>query len=122
MARDVMKDLYRHAGHPLPSFFPEEPVEQLYNPGRRAWQDLLHGLRKASITGDGDRRLVSFKDDMQRHEVLTYAGHLPQTVKHALKGKTIVIESPHEFEEWLGGNANGSESWVRRLIARVQSR
>lgn len=58
-------------------------------------------MRKASVARDGGRRLIAFKDDMQRHEVLAYAGHLPQTVKHTIKGKTIVIESPREFEDWL---------------------
>lgn len=120
IARGVMRDLYRHAGRPLPSFFPEEPVERLYNPGRRAWQDVLHGLRKASVTRNRERLLIAFKDDMQRHEVLAYAGHLPQTVKHAVKGKTIVIESPREFEEWLGGRGSGPESWLGRITARMR--
>jgi len=122
IARAVMRDLYRHASRPLPSFFPEEPVEHLYNPGRRAWQDLLHGLRKASVTNDGARLLIAFKDDMQRQEVLAYAGHLPQTVKHKVKGKTIVIESPHEFEEWLGDSESRRQSWLRRFMARMQGK
>ena len=122
IARDVMKDLYRRAGRPLPSFFPEGPVEQLYNPGRRAWQDMLYRLRKASLTRDGDQLRVDFKDDMQHPEVRAYAGHLPQTVKHKVKGKTIVIESPREFDEWLGSGGGGPESWFRRLIRRRPGR
>ena len=122
IARAVMRDLYRHASRPLPSFFPEEPVEHLYNPGRRAWQDLLYGLRKASAINDGDRLLIDFKDDMQNQEVKTYAGHLPQTVKHKVKGKTIVVESPREFKEWLGSRGSRPESWFRRLISRRQGK
>ena len=122
IARAVMRNLYRHASRPLPSFFPEEPVEHLYNPGRRAWQDLLYGLRKASTTSDGARLLIAFKDDMQHQEVRAYAGHLPQTVKHKVKGKTIVLESPREFEEWLGSRRSRPESWFRRLIARRQGK
>jgi len=119
IARSVIKDLYRRADRPLPSFFPEEPIEHLYSPGRRAWQDLLYGLRKASATGDGERLLIAFKDDMQHPEVRAYAGHLPQTVKHKVKGKTIVIESPREFEEWLGGRR---QSWPSRLVARIRGK
>jgi hypothetical protein len=119
VARAVVNDLYRRAGRSLPSFFPERPVEQLYDPGRRAWQDVLHRLRKASLARDRDQLRVDFKDDMQHPEVRAYAGHLPQTVKHKVKGKTIVIESPREFEEWLGSRGSRSEGPLRRLMARV---
>jgi hypothetical protein len=123
IARAVMRDLYRHAGRPLPSFFPEEPVEHLYNPGRRDWQDVLDRFHKASVTRDGDRLLIDFKDDMQYREVLAYAGHLPQTVKHKVKGKTIVIESPREFQEWLGGSGGGREGrFFRRFIDRLRGK
>lgn len=87
---------------------------------RRAWHDLLYRLRKASLTRDGDQLRVDFKDDMQHPEVRAYAGHLPQTVKHKLKGKTIVIESPREFEEWLGSRGGRPESRLRRLFARIK--
>ena len=120
IARSVMGDLYHHADRPLPSFFPEDPIERLYDPGRRAWQDLLNGLRKATATRDGARLLIAFTDDMQPLEVRAYAGHLPQTVKHNMKGKTIVIESPHEFEEWLGSNGSGRKHWPARLMARIR--
>jgi hypothetical protein len=122
MARAVMKELYRRAGRPLPPFFPEEPVERLYNPGRRAWQDVLDRFRKASATRDGDRLLIDFKDDMQYREVLAYAGHLPQTVKHKVKGRTIVVESPREFNEWLENGRSRPESWFKRLIRRRQGK
>ena len=122
IARDVMKDLYGRSGRALPAFFPQEPIECLYDPGRRAWQDLLNGLRKASAMKEGTRRLIIFKDEMQRPEVLAYAGHLPQTVKHKVKGKTIVIESPHEFEEWLGGSKSRRQSWPSRLVARIRGK
>ena len=122
LARDVMKELYVHAGRPLPAFFPQQPIECLYDPGRRAWQDLLDGLRKASAVKDGARRLVEFKNDMQYPEIRAYAGYLPQTVKHKVKGKTIVIESPHEFDEWLGGNTNGHRRWPARLVAHIRGK
>ena len=123
MARAVMRDLYSHAGRSLPPFFPEQPVEQLYNPGRRAWEDVLYGLRKASVTEGGDRLLIAFKDDMQRQEVLSYAGNLPQTVKHVIKGKTIVIESPREFREWLGHTGGGRGSrFFRHFMGRLRGK
>lgn len=96
-------------------------MDQLYNPGRRAWQELLYRLRKAAVVRSGDQLHVHFTDDMQHPEVRAYAGHLPQTVKHKSKGKTLIIESPREFEEWLGGRGI-RQSWIRRFIARMQGK
>jgi hypothetical protein len=119
LARTVMGELYRHAGRPLPAFFPPQPVDQIYDPGRRAWLDLLYSLRKASLRTEGRRLLVSFKDEMQYREVAAYRAHLPQTVKHATRGKTLVIESPGEFHTWLRGGTPPREGWLRRLFTRV---
>jgi len=102
LARAVMKQLYEHARRTLPAFFPVEPIEKLYDPGRRDWQDLLFRLRKATIEQQGDRQLATFSKDMQHWEINDYQGYLPQTVKYQRKGNTIIIENPKEFDRWLG--------------------
>src|SRR5438132_2869367 len=85
---------------PLRVFFPNQPLEQthIYDPRRKVWRGLLFGLRKAKSARREDRLLITFKDDMQHSEVSAALSHLPQTVKHQLKGKTVIIESPAEFE------------------------
>ncbi|MBI2886176.1 MAG: phospholipase D family protein [Chloroflexi bacterium] len=115
ISRSVMRDLYRHAGRSAPSFFPDQPLERLYDPGRKAWRDVIHVLRKAAPQRQGQRLLITFKEEMQHNEVRAYAGHLPQTVKKEIKGKTIVIESPVEFDRWLKGADGASQSWRDRL-------
>ena len=102
LARTVMKQLYEYAQRPLPAFFPAQPIEELYDPGRRDWQDLLFRLRKATIEQQGDRKLATFSKDMQHWEINDYQGYLPQTVKYQRKGNTIIIENPKEFDRWLG--------------------
>lgn len=102
LARAVMKQLYEHARRPLPAFFPAEPIEKLYDPGRRDWQDLLFRLRKATVAQEGDRKLITFSKDMQHWEINDYQGYLTQTVKYQRRGNTIVIENPKEFDKWLG--------------------
>lgn len=114
-ARGVLKDLYQRADRPLPDFFPERPIEEMYDPGRRSWRDLLYGLRKASVDRRDHRLIVSFTDDMQYSEVRAAVGHLPQNVKHEVKGKTIIIESPAEFRSWLGVDRNGDTNWIQRF-------
>ncbi len=102
LARTVMKELYEYARRPLPDFFPAEPLEKLYDPGRRDWRDLLYGLRKATVEQEGNRKLVTFAKDMQSWEIKDYQGYLPQTIKHQRKGSTIIVENPKEFDRWLG--------------------
>jgi len=101
-ARLVMQDLYKHAGRALPACFPNEPIEKLHDPGRKDWQDLLYGLRKATVANEDKRKLVTFTKDMQPWELNDYQSYLPQTVKYHRRGNTIIIENPKEFDKWLG--------------------
>lgn len=101
-ARAVIKELYDYAKRPLPEYFPAEPIEKVYDPGRRDWRDLLYGLRKATVKDEGSRRLVTFSKDMQHWEINDYQGYLPQAIKYQRKGNTIVIENPKKFDRWLG--------------------
>lgn len=102
VARIVMTELYQYAGRPRPSFFPLQPIEKIYDPGKRDWQDVLFTLRKANIQVESKRKLITFTKDMQPWEINDYQGYLPQTVKHYRRGNTIIIENPSEFDKWLG--------------------
>ena len=116
-ARSVMRDLYEYAGRALPTFFPNEPIEKLHDPGRKDWQDLLYGLRKATVQDDGKRKLITFAKDMQHWEINDYQSYLPQTVKHHRRGNTIIVENPKEFEKWLGQPPQ-SRHFFSRLFGR----
>ncbi|MBI4180768.1 MAG: phospholipase D family protein [Chloroflexi bacterium] len=102
LARAVMRELYAKAKRSIPEFFPAEPIEKLYDPGRQDWRDLLYGLHKATVKDEGNRKLVTFAKDMQLWEIIDYQGYLPQTIKYQRKGNTIIIENPKEFDKWLG--------------------
>lgn len=118
LARLVMKRLYAFAERMPPDFFPAEPIERLYDPGRHHWKDLLGNLKKARLKSEKDRLLVEFSEDLQHHEIREYQGALPQTIKHRLRGKTLVIESPKEFDLWLYGPPSARTPWFRRLFQR----
>jgi len=120
LARIVMHELYEHAKRPLPVFFPNEPIEKLYDPGRKDWQDLLYGLRKASVKDEVKRKLITFAKDMQHWEINDYQSYLPQTVKHQRRGNTIIIENPKEFDKWLGQPAQ-TPSFLSRMFKRTDS-
>ncbi len=114
LARVVMKELYEFAGRSLPDFFPAEPIEKLYDPGRREWRDLIYGVGKATVRWEGNRLLVNFSKDMQPWDVKEYQGYLPQTIKCKRKGNTLIIENPEEFNRWLGKSLKN-----RGILSRI---
>jgi len=118
IARRVFADLYRHAGRDLPEYFPQEPIERLYDPGRKAWRDLLERLRKARIAWETDRAHVHFAEDLQHYEIKEYENCLPSHVKHRRRGKALVIESPREFRAWFEGADREGRTWWGRLLGR----
>ncbi len=101
LARIVMKDLYDYAGRPLPGWFPQKPIEEIYDPGRQEWRDLFR-LKNMTVRKERDRIIVDFPDDMMQREIREYVSYLPQTMKADQKGKTLIIQPPGEFEKWLG--------------------
>ncbi|MBI3553249.1 MAG: phospholipase D family protein [Elusimicrobia bacterium] len=117
-ARRVFETLYARAGRALPDYFPAAPIETLYDPGRRAWRDLLDRLRKAKVEWDSDRASVHFSEDLQHYEIKEYESLLPAGVKHRRRGKALVIETPKEFRAWLEGGERESRSWLSRLLRR----
>ena len=101
-ARSVVKELYEYACRDLPAFFPREPIERIYDPGRKDWRDLLYILGKTDVRREGSRVLITFSKDMQPWEISHYEGYLPQQIKHGRRGNTLIIETPREFDSWLG--------------------
>ena len=104
LGREVIKDLYKFAKHPIPAYFPQQKLEDLYDPGLDSWQLMLYTLKKATLTNENGMTLVKFSEDMEHWEIRSYISDLPQVIKHSRKGKTIAIENPKEFSEWLGNN------------------
>jgi hypothetical protein len=121
IARSVMRELYAYAVRDLPAFFPEVPIEQIYDMGREKWLDLLNGLKKAGARPDKGRILINFSEDMTIREVKEYQGVLPQTIKSHPQGKTLIIESPDQFNAWLyQRRQNGHGRWINRLLNAIK--
>ena len=110
-----MRKLYEYAERTLPNFFPAEPIEKRYDPGRRYWRDLIYELKLVTIRPNGNRTLVTFSEDTQHPEINTYQGYLPQTVKYQRKARTLIIENPSQFNEWLGQPPQG-RGWFSHLF------
>jgi hypothetical protein len=118
LARRVFEALYAHAKRPIPEYFPKEPIEKLYDPGRRAWKDLLDRMRKGKVEWDSDRASVHFSEDLQHYEIKEYENYLPAGIKHRRRGKALIIETPKEFRAWLDGAGKAPRNWLSRLFRR----
>jgi hypothetical protein len=114
IARNIVRELYEFAQRPLPEYFPQQPIEKLYDPGCMAWIDILK-LDKAWISEDKGRLLIDFSTDMTTWEIKEYQNHLPQNVKCRRQGTTLIVESPREFDAWLDSQTPKQKSWLARL-------
>jgi hypothetical protein len=53
------------------------------------------------------------------HEIRAATGHLPQMIKHQLRGKTVIVETPDEFMVWLSAGRPEQSGWLARLWHRI---
>ncbi|NVM24225.1 MAG: hypothetical protein HWN68_20905 [Desulfobacterales bacterium] len=117
VSRLVMRELYDYAQRDLPGFFPERPIEEVFNPGRRIWQDLV-SLPKVEITPQKGSTLIQFKPDVPNHEITEYLGCFPQSVKYRLRGNTVIMETPDEFREWMQDGKPQPRKWFHRFFRK----
>ncbi len=118
VARSVLGELYERAGRARPPYFPDRPLETLYDPGRLDWLYVLDTLKQARVVREQGRLLVRFSEDLQGHEVREYETHLPQNVKCRRRGHTLVIESPEAFDRWLAAGRPAPRGLLARLWGR----
>ena len=111
-SRQVFEELYEHASRPLPAYFPRRPLEETYDPDLRVWKELV-AHRKVRVQANADETIVTFADDLEPPEVRDFLGSLPQRIKHRRRGKTVIVESPEAFHQWLKGGTSPTRRWRR---------
>lgn len=101
LARKVMRDLYLLAERPIPKYFPNEPVEKIFDAGRIKWKKLVYRIQKAEMKKEKTTLHIIFENDMKSNEIKQYLSCLPQNIKYEQTGNLIVIENPKDFFHWL---------------------
>jgi hypothetical protein len=118
-AREVVLDLYRLAGRRVPSYFPRQPVEQIYDVDRIEWLELIETqVLKVEVSG---RKIVARAAEMiPAYEVERYLRVLPQSVKANRKGHKIIIEGKDNYLKWVAAGRENRSLWnrIRAVISR----
>ncbi len=116
LSRKVFRDLYEYADREIPPYFPQEPVENIYDIDKMEWLELFE-TGVLSQEEQANKILVSADKNMPSYEVTRYASLLPQGVKAKRKGHIIIIEGKDKYLEWTqAGRRN--KGLLRRLLQR----
>lgn len=98
--RAVFSELYDRADRELPAYFPDRPAEEIYDMGRRRWQqakaDEKYGMRE-----EDERLHLEFAEGMETYEILRFKRDLPEQVRAEKYGNELVIKTPDQFRTWL---------------------
>ena len=99
--RAILFELYDRASRPVPPYLNDEPAEQRYDPGRRAWRRMAED-GQFTIARRQDALQLRFDDDIQHWTIAEFRRQLPVDVRATQEGHRILIRAPDRFEDWLG--------------------
>jgi hypothetical protein len=101
VGRKVMLDLYSMIGLSEPTYFPERPIEEIVDGNALSWLSLFNeGDAVCKKTPQGELK-ITFTNDEDTHEVRRYMDLIPEGLDPKKSGKSIRIQVPKEFVEWL---------------------
>jgi len=117
LARRIVSDLYAFAGRKLPDYFPDQPVERVYDIDKMEWLELFEAgaLRQEEMA---NKIVVQAEKTVHAYEVDKYMRLLPQGVKAKRKGHAIVIEGKDKYLEWAATGEEKQGFW-RQLARRI---
>ena len=116
IARKVWKRLYGLAKREMPSYFPMEPLDKLYDPGIVQFRNMIYRDKIAHISKKDDVLKIVFPD-CETYEVKAYVKLLNQNCAPISRGKSITIRNPEAFWNWLNlgyENMGRFGKWYRR--------
>ena len=100
----------------MPSYFPMQPLEKLYDPGIVQFRNMIYREKIARISKKDDVLKIVFPD-CETYEVKAYVKLLNQNCAPISRGKSITIRNPEAFWNWLNlgyENMGRFGKWYRR--------
>lgn len=104
IAREIMKLLYEYAGRTIPPFFPNKPIEEIYDKNWELWKKTFK-YKKAKIRYHNGNAKITFTNDMN-FQIQRHYDSLPQTIVAERHGNQIIIENSNVFKEWYYRESN----------------
>jgi len=104
--RAILFELYDRANRPVPPYLNNEPAEQRYDPGRRAWRRMAED-GQFTVRRRQHALHLRFEDDIQHWTIAEFRRQLPVAVRATQEGHRIIIRAPDRFEDWLGSMPSG---------------
>jgi hypothetical protein len=114
VARHIIQNLYKFAGRPLPEYFPERPVEEIYDKNWEKWNKSVK-LKKVDIKYKNGFVYVHFPADM-KFEIKSHLKSLPQELMAEIHGNKITTDRSLEFRQWLN-KKNEKRGFLNKLFS-----
>ena len=84
----------------MPSYFPMQPLDKLYDPGIVKFKNMIY-RDKIAKTSHKDGVLKIVFPDCETYEVKSFEKLLNQNCAPLSRGKSITIRNPMAFWKWL---------------------
>ena len=121
IGRLVMERLYEMVDMSIPSFFPNEPLEDVVDGNALHWISLLNdGFVSWKRTAQGELHLT-FLNEERPFEVTRHMDLIPEYLGPKQSGKKVILPVPEEFSSWLSSSRESIEvNWLqRRKIKKI---
>jgi hypothetical protein len=120
LARKIFLSFYEDAGRPVPSYFPQVPVDKIYDIDKMEWQELFE-TKVLTQEEQASKIFVHADKTVNTFEVDRFMRLLPQGVKAKRKGHTIIIEGRDKYMQWMD-TVGGRKGFWSKLMGRLRQR
>jgi|GEM_PF-736837 len=118
LSRKIFADFYRFAERSVPDYFPQVPVDKLYDIDKMEWQELF-ATKVLTQEEQGNKIFVHADKTVHTYEVERFMRLLPQGVKAKRKAHTIIIEGRDKYLEWINAGKRDKGFW-KNLMNRFK--
>lgn len=104
--RETFKELYKLADRDLPEYFPDEPAEKKYDPGKQKWKD-LYTSNLVEFKEENGNLIVEFDENAETYStVRNHYRLLPDKLRAQNSSTKIIIRAPEKAKKWFPMNLN----------------
>lgn len=118
LSRKIFSEFYEFAERPVPNYFPDIPVDKLYDIDKMEWQELFE-TNVLNQEEQANKIFVHADKTVHTYEVEKFMRLLPQGVKAKRKGHSIIIEGKDKYLDWIRSGRKQKGFW-KNLVNRFR--